>query len=175
MPPSRSRRSTGPDLIRVKADLAYRREISMPMNRRPSTFAFAASRRRRSSSRRTRLLPSFSRRTRFSSRRYSITCCYCRDIQPATITANSGHGAIRIQPAYLWPGLPISAVHSLPTVPYYSGSCSFTVRANNETIRGQRSRVFDPHVRSVQRGLREYQVDARTAIVRFVSQKVGGS
>ncbi len=60
--------------------------------------------------------------------------CCCLHIQAATSTANSGHGAIRIQPAYLWPGLPISAVHSLPTVPHHLGTRQFTVRPKNETI-----------------------------------------
>jgi hypothetical protein len=56
---------------------------------RPNPLALAAKRRRWSSLNRNRRSPSCSRRTRFSSRRYSIVCCGRRFIQPATATSKN--------------------------------------------------------------------------------------
>ena len=53
---------------------------------RLSFFALAARRHRWLSVNRIRRFPICSRRTRFSSVRYSTTCCWCWFIQPATET-----------------------------------------------------------------------------------------
>ncbi len=58
---------------------------------RPSTLPLTANRRRSSLSG-MRRLPSFSRSTRFSVRRYSLTCCYWRFTQPARIMCRSCQG-----------------------------------------------------------------------------------
>src|ERR1022692_3802916 len=57
---------------------------NLPRRRRPTSLALRASRMRWASVKRLGLPPSCSRRTRFSSWRYSMTVCWCRLIQPAT-------------------------------------------------------------------------------------------
>src|SRR2546421_7746854 len=52
---------------------------------RPSGWASVARRRRSVSVRRSRRPPSWALRTRFSSRRYVMTCCWCRWSHPATM------------------------------------------------------------------------------------------
>ena len=54
-----------------------------------NTFAFAARRRRWSSVKRSRRPPTCSRRTRFSSFRYSIASCWDRLTQPARVTTSN--------------------------------------------------------------------------------------
>ena len=62
-----------------------------PSNLRPNGLPLAASRRRWSSVKRIRLPLSCSRRTRFSSRRYSTISCCCRFSHPASATTMNCH------------------------------------------------------------------------------------
>src|ERR1022692_285099 len=60
------------------------RVANLSRRRWPTSLALRASRMHWASVKRLGLPPSCSRRTRFSSWRYSTTACWCRLIQPAT-------------------------------------------------------------------------------------------